>query len=423
MSFLFGVTPRDTRNAQERIRQSVTSQPIPEPGIFKGVLDTEQILNTLTKSLEVEPAIIASLAASNVPRVIDSLAGTDLTSVWHENVTDPLLELRDELKVNPTNHGAAAQILDSIGTLIPQAIVTGAVGTGIIQGITETTGQVREGKDLSTASQLGAVTGLTNAIGIAAPASLGVTLPAKVVTGAALNIGFGSAHDYAKNQILSDAGYTKEAEQYKWNDARNRTTDAILGAFFGGVTGIQKVDSSALFGLSKEVVDSALAHNQSRYIDNLQPGIPISVKASNDHAINFNDNLDRVLNGDPVKPTVYDANNYIDNPAIKHLPENIPDDDSVLLTNKLIEQGQEITPTIPKVEEFKNKPIDLQADEFSFARQYIQENGDIELSDGENTVKASDLIASAEQELNDSKNMGAALKEAINCFLSFGGGL
>lgn len=220
-----------------------------------------------------------------------------VTGLWMAKVVDPSISRRKALRLDPRTHGVAAQVVNSLATIAPEAVATGPLGVGVLSGIGDTAEQIQEGKPLATAAEFGAVTGLTNAIGVAAPAALPVSqalkvpaLAQRIATGAATNAALGMPERYAKHQILAEAGYQDQAEQYRWNDATAMAIDATLGAGFGALAHVQAKPST---------IDAALTANEARSIDDKAPGMPANPEAANNHVETFYRAMDSLLNDEP----------------------------------------------------------------------------------------------------------------------------
>lgn len=319
MSYLASLSPNFAQNQSDLIAREGKEFTPEDMGVMGGALDLEVPLNAATRGLVAEPAVALSLAASNVPRAVDAAFGTDAITWWHENVTDEAVAFRRSLKIDTVTHGVAAQVIDSLASVIPQAVLTGPVGVGVFSGIGEAGEQIGQGKSASTAGELGAITGLSNAVGVAMPAAFGKTLAQRIATGAASNVGIGAISDAAKHKVLADAGYHDQAEQYKWNSGQSRAIDAVLGAAFGGLAHWQAVhETITVDSIKPSDVDAALTLNEARRIDDSAPGIPKTAAAATAHADALQSAIDALKAGDDVINHA-DANNYLPNPIHEEL--------------------------------------------------------------------------------------------------------
>ncbi len=291
---------QETQDLQQQVQNS--SYQFDGPGFFTGMADLNAAKNSIKRGLFAEPAIELSLAGSNIPRAIDAIAGTETTAWWHQHTTDEAVKFRDSLKIDPQTHGMAAQILDSLGSIIPQAILAGPVGVGALTGIADTTEQIQAGKPLDVASELGATTGLTNAIGVAMPAagalkSISINpLTQRIVSGVVGNMAVGAGTDAAKQKILDSNGYQNEADQYNWADPQRRFIDAVMGAAFGGLTHIQAKGVD----IKPSDADAALVLNEAHALQT-PDGISATNPAANNALVDgMNSAIEALREGKPV---------------------------------------------------------------------------------------------------------------------------
>lgn len=289
MSYLFELTTKTNRENLQKTSQGKFNPDDFQPGFLTGMADFEQALNSVTRGMVAEPAIMLSGAAATLTdtsKYLPNRFKADAKEFWLEQMDDAV-KWRESLKVDPNTHGTAAQVMDSLASLLPQAALTGPVGTGVISGMSETAGQVEAGKPLDTAAELGAITGVTNAVGVAMPAAFGKTLTQKVLTGAGTNVVLGAVADEARSVALQD--YPAEAAQYAWNDPKARAVDAVLGAAFGGLAHLSgRVKPSD--------VDAALTINESAKVNGStpEPGMESA------HVTNLYRAIDQVVNGEEV---------------------------------------------------------------------------------------------------------------------------
>lgn len=300
MSYLFEtLSPNFARNQRAMLARDSADLAEAEPGLFTG-LDRADTYGNALQTIGTEAQAVGGLALSQWPKALDKAldSGETFQDVWMGAVVDPAISRRKALRLDPRTHGIAAQIVNGLATVVPEAVATGPLGVGVLSGISDTAEQVQEGKPLATAAAFGAVTGLTNTIGVAAPAALPVSqvlkvpaLAQRIVTGAATNAALGIPERYAKHQILAEAGYQDQAEQYRWNDATALAIDAALGAGFGALAHVHAKPSD---------IDAALTANQARSIDDKAPGLPANPAVANAHVETFYRAMDHLLNDEPA---------------------------------------------------------------------------------------------------------------------------
>lgn len=304
MSYLFEtLSPNFARNQSAMLARDSADLEQPDPGLFTG-LDRADTYGNALQTIGTEAQAVGGLALSRWPKALDSAldSGATFQDLWMESVVDPAISRRKALRLDPRTHGIAAQVVNGLATVVPEAVATGPLGVGVLSGISDTAEQLQEGKPLATAVAFGAVTGLTNTIGVAAPAALPVSqtlkvpaLAQRIATGAATNAALGIHERYAKHQILAEAGYQDQAEQYRWNDATALAIDATLGAGFGALAHIHAKPSD---------IDAALTANEARSIDTKAPGLPATPEAANAHVETFYRAMDSVLNDEAVSTTL-----------------------------------------------------------------------------------------------------------------------
>jgi hypothetical protein len=300
MSYLFEtLSPNFARNQRAMLARDSADLEQPEPGLFTG-LDRADTYGNALQTIGAEAKAVGGLALSQWPKALDNAmdSGETFQDLWIGAVVDPAISQRKALRLDPRTHGVAAQVVNGLTTMVPEAIMTGPVGVGVLSGISDTAEQLQEGKPLATAAAFGATTGVANALGVAAPAALPVSqalkvpaLTQRIATGAATNTALGIPERYAKHQILADAGYQDQAEQYHWNDATAMAIDATLGGGFGALAHVQAKPST---------IDAALTANEARSIDDKAPGLPATPEAANAHAETFYRAMDSVLNDEAV---------------------------------------------------------------------------------------------------------------------------
>ena len=195
----------------------------PAPGLFTGMGGAlsaipRVALGETARAIEGFQNIAApSLsAAMDAPRLEVKQAGVDFPS-FSESVGREIKRLTPD----PETTGTASQIVFGVGKVLAKAIPLAAVGglplaaagTGLIEGTSEAQRLGDEGVDAATAAKVGAVRGVTTALGIALPVA-GKTLAQT----AGLVVAGGPAafmvEQQASKMILDAADYGKIAAQY-----------------------------------------------------------------------------------------------------------------------------------------------------------------------------------------------------------------
>lgn len=271
---------------QRRLSEGVYSE-FPSPGLFEGSVET---------SVSGLYAGAVGLTLSTLDPLLSGAEDEGGISGFAAGLTrKALVDEYDRTRPNPNTTGKAAQLLYSLTSVIPQAAAAtsilgtlgGSAATGYIQGYTDYRLARKEGLDEATARKRGLITGLTMGAAVAAPASLGTTLPVKVGTGAGMNVALGAAQRGLTSKILDDAGYPEMADQYKIFDGWSMAADAILGGTFGGIHAIKARDA----GLT---VNDALQFEESGF------GIPTDGKTRSAHTKAMGGALEQLLKGEEV---------------------------------------------------------------------------------------------------------------------------
>lgn len=305
MSFLAGLSPNFAANQQAATNKNLV-EPEQVPGFFEGALDpitSGGAIDTLAANAQ----ILGGLALTQYPKALDQLldSGTTFTDLWMKKVVEPAVRQRKAAMPDPRTHGMAAQIVQGLATVLPEAALGGPIGAGVIEGTAEAATRVSEGKPVDVALKMGAITGVSTGVGVAIPAAAPVvtTIPLsalkqRVLSGAFGNLLFGTADREARHKVLADAGYQEEAAQYRFDDPTFALVDLVMGAGFGALAHIQARPSETA---------AALVLNEARKIDNSAPGLPTDAAAATEHYNALRDSLAALENGDEVTARVDQA--------------------------------------------------------------------------------------------------------------------
>lgn len=301
---------------------------IPEPGFFQGSL------GALPSGLESAAAKTATLATDALASgAADTIryAQTNVPEVAQQaGLAAPLMELQpDEIEYrtkqateswiksfqpNPRLVGTAGQIMHSVvdvgARVVAGSVIGGPVAGAALAGGTEGYATKKDmesqGIDSETANKLAAANALFTGAGALLPGGIGGSLAKKLVSGAAINEVTGMGSRSITHEILANAGYKQQAEQYRILDAQAMSVDAVLGAAFGGI--------AHRFHVNQDVVDSAHITNDALHIDtDLAPGLPVDTQARNAHVENLVSAARSLMNDEPV--SVNKTVDSIRNPA------------------------------------------------------------------------------------------------------------
>ena len=153
------------------------------------------------------------------------------------------LKIKNDYTPNPETTGTAAMILYSLtGPLVK------GIGYSVLAGGNPFVGGALFGPDLGryekdklqdkgvdteTATKAGLITGVTNAVGMALPASLGTSYLKSATFGALVNPATDITEQSAIKFVLDNADYSVISKEYDPFDPVSLTTSALMGAGFG----------------------------------------------------------------------------------------------------------------------------------------------------------------------------------------------
>lgn len=211
---------------------------------------------------------------------------------------------------NPETTGAAVQILHGVGESATLAAlggvagIPGAVGMlGGAEGLSRYQQLSASGVDPETAAMSAAVTGVTTGASLLLPASMGVGLITRLLSGASVQGGFGLVNRYADHKILEAGGYPEMAAQQRVWDGQQILTDLVLGSLFGAAHRPEGAPSArAIDNLRNRpgVEDAALTSSLAGADRLNAPGVPVDPAAANAHVAALQAAMADVIQGKPV---------------------------------------------------------------------------------------------------------------------------
>lgn len=169
-------------------------------------------------------------------------------------VREKLTESR-RFRPDPLTTGAAGQIGNEVTAVVPRTIggtvvggpVGGAVAAGAPAGFAESDRLQQEGVDAATANKAGAITGITTGVGAVLPGGGFVKgVVADTALAAAGNVGLGVAQRKAVHEILSEAGYQAQADQYRALDKTAMATDLAFSLVLSGAHRLSTRETNAV---------------------------------------------------------------------------------------------------------------------------------------------------------------------------------
>jgi diguanylate cyclase (GGDEF)-like protein len=309
-----GLYPQESINTRAELLRGPHAG-MPEPSFGAGFFGT--IPSGFESAAAKTAALAADALAAGAADTIRYAQANVPEAAQQAGLAAPLMELQpDEIEYrtkqategwiksfqpNPRLVGTAGQIMHSVidvgSRFVAGSVVGGPVAGAALAGGTEGYATKKDmeaqGIDSETANKLAAANALFTGAGALLPGGVGGSLAKKLVSGAAINEVSGMGSRSITHEILADAGYKQQAEQYRVLDAQAMSVDAVLGAAFGGI--------AHRFHVKQDVIDSAHITNDALHIDtDLAPGLPVDTQARNAHVDNLVSAARSLMNDEPV---------------------------------------------------------------------------------------------------------------------------
>jgi len=249
----FGLTNEEAKvinqySAPEKDAEALT------PGLFEGSWGA--IGQSFGKEWEATKSDINELAALKVedddyylaqqedPFAPDLNVNKDaVVNRLRQDAKEARLKIKNDYTPNPETTGTAAMILygltGSLAKGIGYSVLAGGnpfVGGALFGadlGRYEKDKLQDKGVDTETATKAGLITGVTNAVGMALPASLGTSYLKSASFGALVNPATDITEQSAIKFVLDNADYSVISKEYDPFDPVSLTTSALMGAGFG----------------------------------------------------------------------------------------------------------------------------------------------------------------------------------------------
>ncbi|HJU38761.1 MAG TPA: GGDEF domain-containing protein, partial [Tahibacter sp.] len=306
----FGLNPSQENDLVDRAMRTPGTGPT--PGVFSGSL-TAIPEGIASGALKTVAPIVAETTDENFNPLLSAMSPTPFAipeappapelspEEWGKQRRAAVASTLAVFKPDPKTTGFVGQLLHGVADVgsrfLAGAAIGGPVGGAALAGGTEgyavSTELQSQGVDPQTAATAGAVQGVAVGLGGLLPAGVGGSLLARIGTGAAGNVAIGSVSRGATSAVLADAGYAKQAEQYKWLDAQAVAIDLVLGAGFGGLSHVTRARPSE--------VDAALTGNEALHIETATaPGVPTTTAARSAHVSNQTRAAEALYADEPV---------------------------------------------------------------------------------------------------------------------------
>lgn len=249
----FGLTNEEAKvinqySAPEKDAEALT------PGLFEGSWGA--IGQSIGKEWEATKSDINELAALRVedddyylaqqedPFAPDLNVNKDaVVNRLRQDAKEARLKIKNDYTPNPETTGTAAMILYGLVGPLAKGIVysvlaggnpfVGGALFGADLGRYEKDKLQDKGVDTETATKAGLITGVTNAVGMALPASLGTSYLKSATFGALVNPATDITEQSAIKFVLDNADYSVISKEYDPFDPVSLTTSALMGAGFG----------------------------------------------------------------------------------------------------------------------------------------------------------------------------------------------
>lgn len=307
-----GLYPREARDALAVSPDETDSAP-EQPGFLAGVVgaaatgfEEGAVKGVLARIPEHQAVVGYGLPA-------EAYKASELTDdEYRQRLAKDTTDVLSNFASDPHTVGTAGQILHGLtsavtrfvgGTVATGSPVGGAVAVGGSEGVATSRELRAHGVDDNTADALGAGTAFFSGGASLLPGGYGHTLAQRIFTGASANMVTGFSQRGLMHNVLADAGYTEQANQYKALDAQAAMADMVLGAGFGAVHHV----------FAPSVVDAARGVKDADSVETRVPGTPATPGARDAHVANMNAAAEALLSGEDMPP-LRDVE-YVPNPA------------------------------------------------------------------------------------------------------------
>lgn len=215
--------------------------------------------------------------------------------------TDPYFRRVDEYVNNAVDYwtpdaaevGTAGRVLGGLSEMaLP--LMAGAGNPALLIGSQQmgvTTDLARQGVTPGAATAVGAVQGLSTAVGFKLP-YLGNTLMQRIGSGAGGNLVTNIATSAGQQQILEGTGNEVAAEQFNPWDLEARAVDVLAGIAFGALAHVQMRPSDR--------AAVAAANNAKHFQSDTAPGVPADANAAVAHEQALESAIKAVVAGERV---------------------------------------------------------------------------------------------------------------------------
>lgn len=245
-----------------------------------------------------------------------------LNPIIHPTIEQARQSAADYYRPDPATTGWVGNTLYGVGDVLTRATIGNVLAPGTGLPLAAGTTGFERAKDLKAQGideNTAALSGGINAAALLASgglSSVGTSTAARVLSGAGLNIAFGSGARALDSSVLRANGYEAQAAQQEWNDSSAIIADGIIGAAFHLLPHAESVPKP-----TPDEIDAALTAKNNQNLTDAAPGVPVDPTSAGAHVDAMDLAHDQFTDGQPVDvaPVVRDAT-FIDRPAEEGTP-------------------------------------------------------------------------------------------------------
>ena len=248
----FGLTNDEAKVINQYSAPDQTGEAL-KPGLFEGV--GSAMVQSLGMQFEASQSSLSEALAIRVEDSDYDLQQEDpfapeldynkdsVVNRLRQDAKEARLKIKNDYTPNPETTGAASMVLYGLTGSLAKGIgysiaaggnpILGGVMFGADLGRYEKDKLQDKGVDSETATKAGLITGVTNAVGMALPASVGTSYLKSAAFGGLVNPATDITEQSAIKFVLDHADYSVISKEYDPFDPVNLTTSSLMGVGFG----------------------------------------------------------------------------------------------------------------------------------------------------------------------------------------------
>lgn len=248
----FGLTNEEAKVINQYSAPDQTGEAL-KPGLFEGV--GSAMVQSLGMQFEASQSSLSEALAIRVEDSDYDLQQEDpfapeldynkdsVVNRLRQDAKEARLKIKNDYTPNPETTGAASMVLYGLTGSLAKGIgysiaaggnpILGGVMFGADLGRYEKDKLQDKGVDSETATKAGLITGVTNAVGMALPASVGTSYLKSAAFGGLVNPATDITEQSAIKFVLDHADYSVISKEYDPFDPVNLTTSSLMGVGFG----------------------------------------------------------------------------------------------------------------------------------------------------------------------------------------------